>query len=355
MKVTCDFSVTSARHQPMSSSTPWYEPWLSPLSATVPALVLDLQSNTYGAGGALDTFDDLITFTRASAATRTNTAGALEVMAADVARLEHDSTSFAPLGLTLETATTNLFVQTATPADQTILVSGASHVLSFYGSGTVTLGGTHSATVIGNGSYPARTEFAFTPTVGSLTLTLVGEVVSPQLEEGAGASSFVPTTGVAASRSEDNAAVPLGGWFDTSAGTLVFEGIVNSAMANTRIVEIDSGATSTRLSILWNDVLNLPQFQVWEAGVLQAAIAPPASAISLGESFRVAIAYGASDFAISLNGSAVASDTSGVVPTGLTNLRLGRTVWGAQGLMLAERVAYYPARLSNAELQTLSA
>jgi len=88
---------------------------------------------------------------------------------------------------------------------------------------------------------------------------------------------------------------------------------------------------------------------------LQAAIAPVGNSINLGDPFRIAIAYKANDFAVSLNGGAIASDTSGVLATGLTTLRLGRSVWGAQGQMIAERVVYYPSRLSDTELQTLSA
>ena len=47
---------------------------------------------------------------------------------------------------------------------------------SFYGTGTVTLSGTHSFAVVGTGAYPARRSYAFTPTAGTLTLTVTGTV-----------------------------------------------------------------------------------------------------------------------------------------------------------------------------------
>ena len=56
-----------------------------------------------------------------------------------------------------------------------------------------------------------------------------------------------------------------------------------------------------------------------------------------------------------MNGGAVATDTVGTMPTGLATLRIGRSVWGAQGLMIAEGVTHYPARLSDAEVSALSA
>lgn len=354
MKLTCDFSVSSARHHPVAATTPWYAPWLSPNSSAVPGMVLDFQTGSYGTGGGQGSLASELTFARAGQATRTNGAGALEVQATDVARIDHDPVTLIQSGLTLERAGTNLFVQSGSPATQSITVAAVPHVLSFYGTGSIDLTGAHVATVVGTGVYPARTTMTFTPSAGSLTLTLSGTVESPQVEEGDVASSFIPSGAVATDRNDDIASVPLGAWFDGSAGTLVFDGVLNHALANDRILEIDSGATSTRLSILWNTVLNKPQFQVWEAGALQAAIAPPGSSIGFGSAFRVALAFSANDFAVSLNGSAVASDTSGVVPTGLTTLRVGRSVWGAQGLMLAKKVVHYPARLNDAELQALS-
>ncbi len=354
MKVTCDLSITSASHRPMGTTAPWYTPWNSPISDTAPGLVLDFATGIYGAGGALGPLENSVTLTRSTDGTRFNAAGIIEVLGQNMSRIDHDPVTQAPIGLLLEAARTNLFTQSATPIGQTIAVTAVPHVISFYGDGSVTLSGVYTGTVNGTGAFPNRTELVFTPVAGDLTLTLTGNIASPQLEEGNVASSYIPTTASATLRDDDIASVALGSWFNTSQGTLVFEGSLDSALANDRIIEIDGGATTTRFSVLWNSVLGLPQFQVWEAGALQAAIAPPGNSISLGSPFRVAITYAANDFAVSLNGSAVASDTSGVMPTGLTTLRLGRSVWGAQGLMLAEGVTYYPTRLSDAELQALS-
>ncbi|PHQ96514.1 MAG: hypothetical protein COB40_08040 [Marinosulfonomonas sp.] len=355
MKVVTDLSVSSARHRPVGPSTPWYTPWNSPISATIPGLVLDFATGVYGLGGALGPLESSVSLTRSTDGTRIDAAGAIEVLGPNVARIDHDPLTLAPIGLLLEGARTNLFTQSDAPLTQTISLAAVPHVISFYGGGSVTLSGTFTGVATGTGAFPSRTELLFTPSAGDLTVTLAGNVASPQLEEGDVASSYIPTTALATLRDDDITSVTLGPWFSTSQGTLVFEGSLDSALANDRIIEIDGGATTTRISVLWNSVLGLPQFQVWEAGALQAAIAPPGNSIVLGSPFRVAIAYAANDFAVSLNGSAVASDASGVMPTGLTTLRLGRSVWGAQGLMLAEGVTYYPTRLSNAELQALSA
>ena len=354
MKLACDFSVTSARHRPYGTAAPWYAPWNSPISGTAPTLVLDFAADAYGTGGAAGTLAGTVALTRASDGTRTDPTGAIEVIGPNLHRLDHDPVSLARQGLVLEVGRSNLIVQSDAPADQTITVAGVNHVLSFYGTGTVTLSGAYSATVTGTGAYPTRTELPFLPVAGDLTLTITGQVQYAQLEAGDTASSYIPTGAGTATRAEDIATVPLGSWFDAAQGTLVFSGWLNGAAANDRIVEIDSGASTTRFSILWNTSLGKPQFQVWEAGAVQAAVAPTGVAVSLGTPFRVAICYAANDFAVSLNGSDVVKDSSGLVPTGLTTLRLGRSVGGAQGLMLAESVVYYPARLSDAEVKALS-
>ena len=355
MKVTCDFSVTSARHRPVGASTPWYAPWNSPTTNTIPGLVLDFSGNTYGAGGALGTLVSTIVFNRSSDATRIDATGTIDVLGANTARIDHDATTLAPLGILLEASRTNLFVQSGAPANQTIAVNAVSHVLSFYGTGTVTLSDAHSAVVVGGGGvFPTRSELLFTPTAGNLTIAISGTITSPQLEEGDAASSYIPTLASPTVRENDIATVALGSWFNDTEGTLVFEGSMDSPLANDRIIEIDSGASTTRMSILWNTVLGKPQFQVWEAGVLQAAIAPSGNSIDPAVPFRVAITYKANDFGVSLNGGSVVTDTSGALATGLSTMRLGRSVSGAQGLMLADSTTYYATRLSDAEIQTLS-
>lgn len=352
MKVVRDISVTSA---PFSAGAPWDSPWQSPTSDTDAALVLDFNAGMYGSGGQRQALASVLNFGRSSDGSHFDPVGSLVTAAADTARIEHDPVTTAPIGLLLEAGRTNLLTDTGAPGNQTITVSANPHVLSFYGTGSVSLSGAHAGTFAGNGAFPTRTTVSFTPTAGTMDVVFSGQILNPQIEEGGQASSYIasgPTTGA---RADDIATVPLGAWFNGSSGTIVFGGTLLDAVANDRLIEIDGGDTSTRLSVLWNTTLGLPQFQVWDGGTLQAAIAPSGSAVNFGDSFRVVVAYAGNDFAVSLNGSVPVVDTLGSVPGGLTDLRLGRSVWGAQGLMHAESVVYYPSRLADAELQALSA
>jgi len=353
MKIVHDISVTSA--QSGHGAVAWDLPWASPLTQAAPALVMDFAAGIYGSGGLKSNLASELNLTRSSAASYINSSGALASASIDQPRITHDPSSLAPQGLLLEPARTNLIVNSDTPAGQVVTVNAAEHFLSFYGSGTVTATGAHVGTYDGAAAFPDQTLVSFTPTAGDLTLSFSGDVTAPQLEEGASASSYFATSGVAGTRDDDDPSIALGAWYSQTSGTLVFSGTLLYAAANDRLIEMEAGDTSTRLSILWNSVLGKPQFQVWNAGTLQAAIAPSGNSIALGDPFRVAISYAADDFAISMNGSAAATDTLGTLPTPINTLRLGRSIWGAQGLTLAESVLYYPARLADAELQALSA
>lgn len=79
-------------------------------------------------------------------------------------------------------------------ATQNVTVSATPYTLSFTGTGTVTLSGTSTAgPLVGTGA-SNRVSLTFTPTQGTLTLTVTGSVISAQLNLGSTALPYVPTT-----------------------------------------------------------------------------------------------------------------------------------------------------------------
>lgn len=85
-------------------------------------------------------------------------------------------------GIVPATGRRNLLLNTDTLATQNVTVTNLQHVLSFTGTGTVTLSGTSTAgPLVGTGA-GNRVSLAFTPTAGTLTLTVSGSVTFAQLE-----------------------------------------------------------------------------------------------------------------------------------------------------------------------------
>jgi hypothetical protein len=149
------------------------------------------------------------TFSRASTATRTNSAGLIESVASNVPRLDYMTATGAlatcPM-LEAEQQRTNLVFPSATATTQTRTVTATAHTLTFYGTGSVTLSGVATGTLTGTGANN-RVALTFTPTAGSLTLTVSGTVTNWQLEAGAFSSTLIPTTTATVTRLKDDIAI----------------------------------------------------------------------------------------------------------------------------------------------------
>ena len=176
-----------------------------------------------------------------------------------------------------------------------------------------------------------------------------------QLETGTVATSPIITYGAAVARAADNASM-LGALFplSSSEGTLFVEVVTPSSISastDARPASLNDGSTNNRAFIYAN--VDGLKFGVRSGGAASADI--NAGAISASTSYKMACAYTLNDFAASLNGAAVVTDTSGAVPIGLNSLHVGHaansTHWNGQ----IKRVAYFPRRLSNAELQAIAA
>lgn len=138
---------------------------------------------------------------RNTTATRINEFGIREVVSANRVRIDYSNGK--PCFL-IEPQRTNLVYPSATATTQVRTVTAVKHTLSFYGTGTVTLSGAFSGSLVGTGENN-RVTLTFTPTAGNLTLTVEGSVTDWQLEAGSNATSYIPTITGSVTRNGDYA------------------------------------------------------------------------------------------------------------------------------------------------------
>lgn len=173
-----------------------------------------------------------------------------------------------------------------------------------------------------------------------------------QLEAGAFPTSYIPTTTTALTRSADQASVDtLSSWFNATEGTLFAEYQKFSSQI-TGVYDLCNNNTSVDESIRLTPNDTTCQFRV-TVGSSEVVTIDLSAPLSVNKSV---FAYKANDFAASVNGGAVSTDTSGALPT-VSQLKLA--AWDDSSSVPLNghirRIAFYPRRLTNAELQTLSA
>lgn len=296
-------------------------------------------------------------FTRANAtATFIGSDGLIQTAIANQARFDHDPVTLVCKGLLIEEQRTNLVFPSAALTTQTRTVTAVAHTLSFYGTGTIVLSGVAVATVTGTGAYPTRTTLTFTPTAGSLILTVTGSVTQAQLEAGAFVTSYIATVASSATRSADVCSITGGDFtniYNNSAGTLLSEVMIANLIGDNRgIAQIDSGVNDNIIRHSYtfsvggfNTVLR----SSLDATTVLSVVAGTASTIQ-----KRITAYEGTSFASATNGGTVATATR-TFPVGLNALRIGNLVGGSfylNGHIAAIR--FYKKRLANAKLQSLT-
>lgn len=300
--------------------------------------------------------DPRVTFSRAlNTATRINSLGVIELVNADLPRFDYDATTLMCKGLLVEEARTNLLlnclIDGTSLATQSVTVTAAAHTISFYGTGTVELTGTHTATVNGTGEYPTRTTLTFTPTAGSLTLTVTGTVQFANLELGSFATSFIPTAGATVTRNADIATMTgtnFSDWFNASEGTFAAWGVPNRISA---FISVDDGTSNQRIQV--RHETSRGQLVVSNGGVLQANILTSLTTFPLGTFGKVLAAYKNNFFRVSANGSALATDDSGSVPA-VNVATIGSGVATGSLCGPIAKLMYWPQSLTEAEIQAFS-
>jgi hypothetical protein len=183
-----------------------------------------------------------------------------------------------------------------------------------------------------------------------------------QGEEAGFASSYIPTTGAALTRAANNAimAILSSIGYVQGQGTFIIEAepMGGGALAAYQVpFSLSSGAFGNRI-ILEHTTAGNGAVRVNDGGITQVSglIATPAFVV--GTVRKTAIAYANADFATCANGGTVATQTSGTVPLTIDRMGIGNEYYASstnQWFGWIRKITYYPTRLPDAQLQSLTA
>ena len=183
-------------------------------------------------------------------------------------------------------------------------------------------------------------------------------ISAPQLELGAFATSYIPTTSLAVSRGADSAVVtPISSFYNASEGTIYNEFSVFALDGATTLRGISQFAeSSTTLNRLQTGVRGTGQysFQVVSANSTEFQIDTGAGAITVGAIAKAAQSYKSNDNARSINGATATTNTSSITQPTRERFRFGDNGTAILNGHI-RKVGYWPRRLTNANLQAMTA
>lgn len=326
---------------------------LTATERVLPKLALDFTTAT---------LDPRITFSRTTGAsnpaTYINSSGVITAATNNQPRFDYDPVTLLCKGLLIEESRTNSLLNSDALSTQSVTVTAAARTLSFYGTGQVVLSGAHSATVTGTGAYPTRTTLTFTPSAGTLTLTVTGTVQYAQLEAGAFATSYIPTTSAALTRNADVAVMTgtnFSDWFNASEGTFLAKSTVSSPTGTCYMLSANDGTTNTNIGIgQYSSHLGLAYVKDTTDQVVLSN-----QSFSVGSQINEVIAYKRDNFATCANAVLLKKDTGGTVPT-VNRLDIG--MWNALYSVNAsscwngtiQKIMYWNLRVTDNEVTSFS-
>ena len=220
-------------------------------------------------------------------------------------------------------------------------------VLKGANSGTV-----NSGVLAGSGD-GVRVSMTFTATAEPLIVIPYGNVAEAQLEQGSFATSYIPTSGSTVTRSPDIASIPVSAFgHNPEAGTVVVEfDTVGGADTSETHYLLSGDHTYAR----WAYHNSANAMKTYDGSVTRNILT---TQDDLPTTHRIAVAVGTSTLSTASDGSIVGSDvsTNGNISALTTAFILGSNQADTNQLNgHIKSLKYYPRRLTDAQLQELTA
>lgn len=261
-----------------------------------------------------------------------------------------------PLGTGFHGAYTQLLLNSAALSTQNVTTTAQSYTLSFWGTGSVTLSGSATGTLVGTGA-DNRVSLTFAATAGTLTLTPSGSVTMAQLTAGSIVCPYVASTGATIARNGDSMIIggtdfsdfynPLEGTVCLSARTAAGVDPATPQVA----LQIGDGGWDNRIFIARSVPTRNMSCSVAVGGVyknINLGVVPDETP------FKLAVSWTATSLKASLNGAAPLELALTGLPVvdrvGVGVLTNGGQQWGGH----ISRVTCWPKALTGAQLQDMT-
>ena len=182
------------------------------------------------------------------------------------------------------------------------------------------------------------------------------KITGIQLEQNSFATSYIPTSGAISTRSADvcnNSGSAQD--FNSEEGVLYAE---ISALTDTdttnpnRGISISSGSTNNTIFIYYQSALNGLACILISNGTTQFSHSTPL--FDVDDYLKIALKYKQNDFALWVNGTEIATDTSGNAPIGLNELAFDNGVGNDKFYGKVKCVAVFTEALTDEELTCLT-
>jgi hypothetical protein len=171
-----------------------------------------------------------------------------------------------------------------------------------------------------------------------------------QAENGAFATSYIPSVASQVTRAADNASMignNFARWYNVTQGTLYAESAALVTAGFSRAMQISDGTTSNFISLTTNTS------QIRNGGVFQVSLNTPGAGVVAGVFYKIALGYKVDDIAASTNGAAALTSSSASLPS-VSRLQIGGQTSSLVGNGAIKRISYFNRRLADSELQGIT-
>lgn len=171
-----------------------------------------------------------------------------------------------------------------------------------------------------------------------------------QLEEGSFPTSYIKTTGASATRSADNASITgenFSSWYRQDEGSIYCEAAKRNVPSTVVPVSVDGGTSD----YIFLNLRSTESFEIKKNNVYQVS-SLGFSGVAAETYHKIMGAYKKDSAAVSINGLSALNDSACEIPT-VNRLTIGSTSGVTQNAHI-KKIAYYPQRLTNEQLQNLT-